>query len=121
VLDLNLGWSFQWQRLDALRQQHPQSQVMAVVLRCPRPTCLTRLGQRYAADPAGNAPPSHFATDPRILEVVAFLERLHRPDAIELDADQTIDAVYADLTDHLRRRLRSERSASRAAHRPAGP
>ena len=120
VLDLNLGWSFQWQRLDALRQQHPQAQVVPVVLRCPRPTCLARLGQRYAADPASNAPPSHFATDPRILEVVAFLDRLHRPDAVELAADQTMDVVYADLTDHLQRRLRSEGSASRAAHPPPG-
>ena len=86
VLDLKFGWTFHWQRLDALRHQHPHAQVVPVLLRCPRPTCLDRLGQRYAADPAGNAPPAHFAaTDPRILEVVTSLERLDRPDAVALD------------------------------------
>jgi predicted kinase len=106
VLDLNFGWTFQWQRLDALRHQHPHARVVPVLLRCPRATCLDRLGQRYAADPASNVPPSHFATAPRILEVVAFLERLDRPDAVELDAGGPLEVVYADLTTRLHERLR---------------
>ena len=108
ILDLNLGRAFQWQRLDALRQHHPAARVVPVVLRCPCETCLERLRRRHMADPATSDPPERFTTDPRILEVFAFLDRLDRPDAAGLDANGTEDAVYAGLIRLPRQRLQFE-------------
>ena len=81
VLDIKLGWTFQWQHLDALRQRHRLAKIVPIVLRCSRQTCLERIDRRHAAEPSVFDPPSRFMTDPRILAVFDYVEAIneHRP------------------------------------------
>jgi cytidylate kinase len=43
ALDINLGWTFRWQHVDALRQRHRLAKIVPIVLRCSRPSCLDRI------------------------------------------------------------------------------
>jgi predicted kinase len=97
VLDVNLGWTFQWQRVDALRQRHRMEKIVPVVLRCSRQTCLERIDRRHAAEPSIYAPPSRFTTDPRILAVFDFVEAIDASRATLVDAEGTGDEVYTTV------------------------
>lgn len=94
VLDINLGWTFQWQHVDALRQRHRMEKIAPVVLRRSRQTCLERIDRRHAAQPSIYAPPSRFTTDPRILAVFDFVEATDGSRATLVDAEGTADEVY---------------------------
>jgi predicted kinase len=52
ILDVNLGWAFQWAQLDSLRVRYPTVRILPIVLRCPRDICLARIGERHASHPA---------------------------------------------------------------------
>jgi predicted kinase len=97
VLDINLGWPFQWQHVDALRQRHPMAKIVPIVLRCSRQTCLERIDRRHAAEPSVFAPPSRFTTDPRILAVFDFVEAIDEAHATLVDAEGTADEVYTSV------------------------
>ena len=94
VLDLNLGWAFQWDWLDALTARQPQVVVLPIVLRCSRAICLERIAQRHAIDPSTDAP-ERYRTDPKILAVFSFLEQLERPEIVAIDAGRPADEVYS--------------------------
>ena len=93
ILDLNLGWAFQWRHLDAISECHPQAIVLPIVLRCPREMCLERTRRRHAADPGYYDPPAVYTTDPKILKVAEFLDQLDRPDVHFIDAARAQDAA----------------------------
>jgi hypothetical protein len=76
ILDLNLGWVFQWRHLDTIRECHRQAIVLPIVLRCPREICLERTRQRHVADPGHYDPPAVYTTDPKMLKVAEFLDQL---------------------------------------------
>ncbi len=97
VLDINLGWAFQWQHVAALRQRHRLARIVPIVLRCSRQTCLERIDRRHAAEPSVFAPPSRFTTDPRILAVFDFVEAIDEAQATLVDAERTADAVYTTV------------------------
>jgi predicted kinase len=78
VLDINPGWTFQWQQVDALRQHHPLAKIVPIVLPCSRQTCLERIDRRHMADPSVFDPPRRFRTDPRILAVSTVGKRSMR-------------------------------------------
>ena len=106
VLDLNMAWEFQWQHLDALRDQHPYVRCVAIILRAPWDVCLERI-RRHEANPNTSAPPEVFATTQHILDGWAFLERLDRPDIKVIDADRSETAVYEDIQHHVRQAMTS--------------
>lgn len=101
LVDTNLGWAFQWQRLDALAARYPDTLILPIVLRCPRAVCLERIARRHAADPT-HGPPALFRTEPTILRVYEFIERLDRPDIHFVDAAGSRDGVYEEVRRYLR-------------------
>jgi predicted kinase len=100
ILDLNMGWAFQWQRLDELRAQHPVLRCVIIILHCARTVCHARIQQRHGLDAAGDAA-ELFATEPRFLELWQFLEQLDRPDIQSIDAARPFDTVYHDVRQRL--------------------
>jgi predicted kinase len=101
ILDINMGWQFQWDYLDALQERHPDTLVVPIVLRCPWDTCVERARMRYTRDPSRAQPPEAYMEHEQTVEVWAFLERLHRPDVVFIDASRCEDEVYNDLVEAL--------------------
>jgi len=101
LLDVNLGHTFQWQELDALRQLDPEPIWLPIVLQCPREICMERIRQRYAMDPNTYGHPDLYTTVPHILSVWAFLEQLDRPDTCIVNAARSDDEVFADIKQHV--------------------
>jgi len=95
VLDISLGWQFQWQHLDAIRRRHPEAHWLAIVLQYPRAVCLERIAQRHAREPATYASEEWFATNAQ--SVWGYLESLDRQDAHVIAADRTLESVYLDI------------------------
>ncbi len=96
VLELNLGWAFQWAWLDRLGARHQGVRVLPIVLRCSRDICLERIRRRNATDPSAGAP-ELYETDPKILAVFGFLEQLDRPEVVAIDASHPADEVYSTV------------------------
>jgi predicted kinase len=101
ILDINLGWDFQWQRLEWLRERHPMALLLPLVLRCPREVCLARIRERHEAAPDVWAPPERYMADDALMRVWGYLERLDRPGVRFVDAARADDAVYAEVMGHL--------------------
>lgn len=97
VLDISLGWQFQWQHLDAIRGRHPETHWLPIVLQCPRAVCLDRIAQRHTSDPASYASAEWFASNANAQSVWDYLESLDRQDAHVLAADRPLEAVYLDI------------------------
>lgn len=97
IVDITLGWAFQWQRLEAIRERHPEVLFQPIILRCPLDVCLDRIRQRHEAAPVHHSPPELFTTRPKILAVWDFLEHLSRPEVRFVDAARPFDAVYAEV------------------------
>jgi predicted kinase len=101
ILDLNMGWTFQWERVDAIVARYPSITYIPIVLRCSLDVSLDRIRQRYADDPTSSDPPETYTTTPHILDVWRFLDRLDRPDVTVIDAARSEDEVY----DAIRQRI----------------
>jgi predicted kinase len=97
IIDLTLGWAFQWHHLDAIRDRHSGTLFLPMILRCPREVCIERIRQRYARDPAYYDPPGLYTTEHKLLSIWEFLERLDRPDVHSVDAARPQDEVYEDI------------------------
>lgn len=105
VLDLNLGWAFQWRHLDAIKDKYPDVLLVPIILHCPRKLCLERTQQRHAENPAHYDAPDVYRTDPKILAAGDYLDALDRPDIHRIDASRSADAVYRDVSRYLATRL----------------
>ncbi len=105
ILDINLGWPFQWQQLDVLKQRHPTAPILPIMLRCSRDICLERIRGRYTANPADHDPPEVFTTQPSILRVWTFLEQLERPDMQFVDAANDHATMYAEVLQYVTQQL----------------
>ena len=101
VLDLNMGWAFQWEHLDTLRAHQPAVVWVPILLRCPWELCLERIRHRYAAEPASSAAMEVYMTKPQFLKVWNFLEQLDRPDIHIVDAARSEEEVYASIKQYL--------------------
>jgi predicted kinase len=98
IVDLSLGWPFQWQRLDAIQERRPHIAFVPVLLRCPREVCVERIEHRRTASAArllGDRP-----------EVWNYVEALDRPDLYVVDAVRDADHVLQQVLDCLERRPR---------------
>lgn len=94
VLDLTLGWQFQWRHLDGIIQRHPTAVFLPVVLRCPHEQCMARIQSRHQARPDHYDPPSVYTSEQTILDIWSFLQKPDRPEAYSVDATGTPDEVY---------------------------
>lgn len=97
ILDLSMGWAFQWRELDAITARHPEVRVVPIVLRCPRELCLERISRRYRRDPAYYDPPELYTSDPKLLAIWEYLERLDRPGVSFVDAARPEDEADGEI------------------------
>jgi predicted kinase len=101
VADMSLGWSVQWERLDAIHATVPETAFVPLILRCPYDTCVERIQRRHLEDPGHYPPAERFMRQPQLTQVWDYLEALDRPDAHVIDASHDADTVYSAV----RRRL----------------
>ena len=101
ILDLTMGWPFQWQHVDRILQRQLHTHFLPILLRCPLDVCLERTGQRHAAHPDRYDPPEVYATDPKNRELWHFLATLERPEVHWVDADRPQDTVYQEVSRYL--------------------
>jgi predicted kinase len=47
ILDMTMGWAFQWRQVDGLLDRHPRTRFLPILLRCPHEVCIARIRQRY--------------------------------------------------------------------------
>jgi predicted kinase len=97
ILDVTMGWEFQWRAVDAILGRHTSTSFVPVVLRCPRPTCIEQIRRRHAARPDHYDPPEVYTREPKLLAVWDYLAKLDRPELRYVDASGTLDDVYAKV------------------------
>jgi predicted kinase len=99
VVDMSMGWEFQWQRLDALAGKLPEVSFLPIILRCPRHIAVERITRRHE-DSGGTR-----STAAQILaghpHVWDYLEQLDRPDVRFVDAAHGAELVYAQTVKHI--------------------
>lgn len=82
VLDMSMGWEFQWHRYDHLIAEHPQARGIPIILDCPRDVCVERIARRIQDDNAFQK----FMRQPQLPGVWDLLQQLERPDVHRIDA-----------------------------------
>lgn len=101
ILDLTMGWGFQWQHVDSIAHRFPQTLLLPIILRCPYEKCIERIRQRHLMDPEYFDPPELYLTEPKILRIWEFLGGLNRPNIHFVDADRPQDEVYEDVRKYI--------------------
>jgi len=94
VIDASLGWSFQWDALDAIVARHPTVGLRPIILDCSDQTCTRRLQARHHRDPLRYPSASEFMRQPQLAGVRSLLGALDRPDVVRIDAEQPASHVY---------------------------
>jgi predicted kinase len=98
VLDMTMGWAFQWLTVDDILARHPHVRFLPIILRCPLATCIERVRQRYAANPEYYDPPEVYTTEPKNRAIWEYLSQLDRPSEVHfVDADRPFEEVYVEV------------------------
>ncbi len=97
ILDLTMGWEFQWQHLDGITRRHPQVLFLPIILRCPYDECIKRIRQRYKANPEYYDSPEIYMTDQKNISIREYLAKLDRPDIYFVDASRHQNEVYEEI------------------------
>lgn len=96
LLDMTLGWAFQWQKVDDILVRHPHARFLPVILRCSLATCIERVRQRHNANPDYYDPPEVYTTEPKQRAIWEYLSQLDRPSGVHfVDAGRPFEEVYA--------------------------
>ena len=90
ILDLTLGWDFQWRKLDGILERHPRTLFLPVVLQCPH--------EFYAA-------PSYFRNERKVRDIWRYLQALDRPEVRFVDAGGGENQVYAQVKQYVTGRI----------------
>ena len=101
ILDVTMGWEFQWQHVDGIAQRYRQALLLPIILRCPYERCIERIRQRHVMDPERFDPPELYLTEPKILRIWDFLGELNRPNIHFVDADRPHNEVYEDVREYI--------------------
>ncbi len=101
ILDLTLGWDFQWRKLNGILERHPQTLFLPVVLQCSRELCLERLEARHRAMPEAYAAPSYFRNERKVHDIWEYLRELDRPEVCFVDASGDEDQVYEKVKQYV--------------------
>jgi len=105
ILDLTMGWAFQWQHVDSITRRYPRTLVLPVILHCPYEKCIARIQQRHEANPDYYDPPELYTTESKILKTWEFLTCLDRPDIRFVDAGGPHNEVYEEVRKYVSTRL----------------
>jgi predicted kinase len=109
VLDLTMGWEFQWQHVNSITRQYPKVLFLPVILRCPYEECIERVRQRYEANPEYYDPPEVYMTEPKNIHIWEYLAKLDRPSVHFVDASPPQDEVYEQVREYVIAQLESVR------------
>jgi predicted kinase len=101
VLDLTMGWDFQWEQIDGIMRRHPEVSFLPIVLRCPYRTCIERTRDRHEAAPEQYDPPQVYETEPKQRSIWEYLAHLERPDVCFVSADRPHSEVYDQVREHV--------------------
>ena len=105
VLDLTMGWPFQWRHVDSIISRHPQVKFLPVILRCSYETCIERVRQRYEANPDYYDPPEVYLTEPKHRRIWECLTALDRDEIHFIDANRSHGNVYEEVKRYVSMRL----------------
>ena len=106
VLDMSLGWEFQWRQLDGIMERNQQTLFLPVILRCSHAECMERLGARHRAMPEAYAAPEYFRDEQKVREIWRYLQDLNRPEVRYVDASGDEDQVYKQVKQYVTCRTR---------------
>ena len=101
ILDLTLGWDFQWRKLDGILERHPQTQFLPVVLQCSHELCLERLEARHRAMPETYAAPAYYRNGQKVRDIWRYLQELNRPEVRYVDASGDEGQVYRQVKQYV--------------------
>ena len=105
VLDMSLGWEFQWRKLDGILEWHQQTLFLPVILRCSYAECMERLGARHRAMPEAYAAPEYFRDEQKVSDIWKYLQDLNRPGVHFVDASGDEDQVYDQVKQYVKNRM----------------
>lgn len=97
ILDNNMGEAWRWQRLDGIRDRHPEIWFLPIVLRLPIETCVARMRGRHADDPDNELAAEAIMAEPRHVRKWEFVETLDRPEVCFVDANRRMDVLYDEV------------------------
>ncbi|GAB3400096.1 P-loop nucleotide/nucleoside kinase family protein [Flindersiella endophytica] len=106
IVDITLGWAFQWERLDAIHRSRPQVRFVPLLLRCPREVCVERIDRRHEASGGTQAPARQLMAERP--QVWNFVENLQRSDLRMVDASGEPDQVFRHVLDQLDQALKGD-------------
>lgn len=99
IVDISLGWAFQWEALDAIQARHRSVRVLPFILECSRETSLGRLQQRHLDDPQRYPAADEFLRQPQLAAVAQLLVDVHRPEVHRVSAERPIADVLQEVRD----------------------
>lgn len=97
VVDVSLGWAFQWEALDLIHARHPDVELRPFILECSRQTCLRRLQERHLREPQRHPPVEDFLRQPQLDAVGELISAIDRPDVRRIDAERPVNEVFREL------------------------
>lgn len=97
ILDINLGWNFQWEKLDSIAAKHPATCFLPIILECSHETCIERIRKRHNSKADYYDPPEIYLEQEKIRKIWRFLAELARPDLLRIDAEKDQETTYQDL------------------------
>jgi thymidylate kinase len=103
IMDTHMSAPRVWESLDTLKQDMPEVLVLPIILQASFDTHKARIEER------GRSNKEHLNLGGDKLEDVLFkyefIENLHRPDLIRVDANGQLDEVYASVEEIVQARL----------------
>ncbi len=103
ILDINLGWRFQWKKLDTIVEKNAGMNFLPILLEADRSTCMERIRERYSSDSTSYDPPALYKNNEKIEKVREFIEALDRPDIHRIDANLDFETVYEFVLELVKR------------------
>ncbi|HVX43754.1 MAG TPA: AAA family ATPase [Mycobacteriales bacterium] len=91
ILDLNMGWEFQWRKYDEIVTRQPRARTLPVILEAPLEVCVQRIAARAPREL------QKFQRAAHIDQVWNFLTRLDRPDLHRIDATAAVEDIVAEI------------------------
>ncbi|MFN8453403.1 MAG: AAA family ATPase [Anaerolineae bacterium] len=118
ILDLTMGWEFQWQHVDNIICQYPKTLFLPLILRCSYEQCIERVRQRHKTKSDYYDPVEVYTTEPKNIRIWEFLAQLNRPDIYFVDASQSPQEVYETVKEYVLTQLtRKAQTASKLIRR----
>lgn len=94
IVDITLGWEFQWKELEHILDHHPETHFIPIILQCSKESCLKRIHERHMQRPDYYDPPEYFQKDAKALAVWDYLDNMQPVKITRIDAENSLEDVY---------------------------